>query len=211
MITEKMQPQFGEWKPGDAEPIRAGEIQRWRIIHAGVRDTVALQIVKATGIEPTLAAAPVGAIEQSNWVDQHCKSGEVVPQWEFAADGLTRKRAYVKSLNILQLAYRSDALIAFPSEGVYCVLDQSVQQSSVINPGPGQKDTRLLALVRVTGGTPVQGDLKAYVINSLISANSGMPGAVTQQLRDDDLTVSLQLATSRSISHFLSMVPCASK
>lgn len=188
MITGKMQPLFGEWNPGEGEPIRAGEVQRWRIIHAGVRDTVALQIIKATSIDPTLAAAPIGAAEQSNWVDQHCKAGEVLPQWEFALDGLTRKRASVKSLNILQPAYRSDALIAFPSEGVYCVLDQSVQQSSVINPGPGQKDTRLLALVKVTGGTPVQGNLNAYITSSLISANPGMPGSVAQQLRDDDLT-----------------------
>ncbi|MBB4373490.1 L-ascorbate oxidase [Bradyrhizobium sp. cir1] len=188
MITGKMQPQFGEWKPGEGEAIRAGEIQRWRIIHAGVRDTVALQIIKATDVDPALAAVPVGALEQSNWVDQHCKSGEVVQTWEFALDGLTRKRATAKMINILQPAYRSDVLIAFPSEGVFCVLDQSVQQSSVVNPGPGQKDTRLLALVRVTGGTPVQGDLKTYIVNSLIAADPTMPGTIAQQLRDDDLT-----------------------
>ena len=186
-VTGKLQPQFGEWKPGEGDPIGAGEIQRWRIIHAGVRDTVALQIIKGTNVDPDLAAAPIGALEQSNWVDQHCKSGDVVPQWEFALDGLTRKRATTKTLNIVQPAYRSDVLIAFPSDELYCVLDQSVQQSSVVNPGPGQKDTRLLAFVKVTGGTPVQGDLKAYIADSLIAANPTMPAAVAQQLRDDDL------------------------
>src|SRR5262249_46246049 len=125
--------------------------------------------------------------EQSNWVDQHCKSGDLVPQWEFALDGLTRKRAITKTINVLQPAYRSDVLITFPSDGVYCVLDQSVPQSSVVNPVPGQKDTRLPALVRVTGGTRVQGDLKTYIVNTLIAANSAMPAAVAQQLRDDDL------------------------
>ncbi len=189
MITGNIQPLFGEWEPGKGDPIRAGEIQRWRIIHGGVRDTVAMQVIKATGLDPAAALAPSGAAEQANWVDQHCKSGAVVPQWEFAVDGLTRKQASVKPVNILQPAYRSDTLIAFPSEGVYCVLDQAVQQSSLINPGPDQKDTRLLALVKVTGGTAVQGDLKTYILNSLVAANPGMPADVAEQLRKDDLTV----------------------
>jgi L-ascorbate oxidase len=188
MITGNMQPQFGEWKPGEGEPIRAGEIQRWRMIHGGVRDTVSLQIIKATDIDPSIATAPLGA-EQSNWVSQHCTTGEVVPQWEFAVDGLTRRKGQTKAVNILQPAYRSDALVAFPSEGVYCVMDQAAQPSSVVNPGPDRKDRRLLALVRVTGGTPVQGDLKTYILNSLVAGNPSMPAAIAQQLRADDLTV----------------------
>jgi L-ascorbate oxidase len=95
---------------------------------------VALQIIKGSNVDPDLAAAPIGALEQSNWGDQHCKSDNAVPQWEFALDGLTRKHAATKTLNILQPAYHSDVLIAFPSNGLYCVLDQSVQQSSVVNP-----------------------------------------------------------------------------
>src|SRR4030081_1082594 len=75
MITGNMQPQFGEWKPGEGEPIRAGEIQRWRMIHGGVRDTVSLQIIKATDIDSSISTAPPRA-ETSNWVSQHCTTGE---------------------------------------------------------------------------------------------------------------------------------------
>jgi FtsP/CotA-like multicopper oxidase with cupredoxin domain len=189
MITGQMQPQFGEWQPGKGEPIHAGEIQRWRLIHAGVRDTVALQIIKATNVDPQLLAAPTGAVEQANWVDQRCKSGAVVPQWEFAVDGLTRAHGQTKALNILQPAYRSEVLITFPSEGVYCVLDQSIAQTNVINPGPDAKDTRLLALVKVGAGTPVQGDPTSYMLSSLIAANPSMPPDVGQQLREQDLSV----------------------
>ena len=134
-----MQPQFGEWKPGEGEPIRAGEIQRWRMIHGGVRDTVSLQIIKATDIDPAnAAAAPLGA-EQPNWVSQHCTAGEVVPQWEFAVDGLTRRKGQTKAVNILQPAYRSDALVAFPSEGVYCVMDQAAQPLQRRQSRPGSQ------------------------------------------------------------------------
>ena len=188
IINGKMQPQFGEWTPGNGDPIRAGEVQRWRMIHAGVRDTVAVQIIKATNVNPSVALVPNGAIEQSNWVDQHCTSGEVVPQWEFAVDGLTRRHGQTKAVNILQPAYRSDALIAFPSEGIYCVLDQAVPTIGIINPGPNRKDRRLLALVRVSGGTAIPGDLKSYILNSLIAANPSMPADVAQQLRNEDLT-----------------------
>jgi len=188
MITGRMQPEFGEWKPGEGDPIRAGEIQRWRMIHGGVRDTVSMQIIKATNIDPSVAAAPREAVAQSNWVSQHCTTGEVVPQWEFAVDGLTRRKGQTKTVNILQPAYRSDALVTFPSEGVYCVLDQAAQPSSVVNPGPDRKDRRLLALVKVTGGTPVQGDPKTYILNTLIAANPSMPASVAQQLRNEDLT-----------------------
>jgi L-ascorbate oxidase len=189
MITGQMQPQFGEWQPGKGEPVRAGEIQRWRLIHAGVRDTVAPQIIKATNVDPQLLAAPTGAVEQANWVDQRCKSGAVVPQWEFAIDGLTRAHGQTKALNFLQPAYRSEVLITFPSEGVYCVLDQSIAQTNVINPGPDAKDTRLLALVKVGAGTPVQGDPTSYMLSSLIAANPSMPPDVGQQLREHDLSV----------------------
>jgi len=167
MITGQVQPTFGEARPGQGRPIHAGDVQRWRMIHGGVRDTINVQIVKAVGPDRDGGQPPNGALEQTNWVDQHCTPGQVVPQWEFAVDGLTRTHPQLKQSNVLQPAYRSDVLVTFPAEGTYCMLDQAAPATAIIKPRPEGKDRRLLGLVRVQGRTPVQGDFEGYIVQQL--------------------------------------------
>ncbi|HEY0331259.1 MAG TPA: multicopper oxidase domain-containing protein [Rhodopseudomonas sp.] len=195
MITGQMQPRFGNWG-GAGTPIRAGEIQRWRMIHGGVRDTINVQLVKAVGLADdgsAQSAAPdpqLGAQGQLDWVAQHCGADAVtVPQWEFAVDGLTRRSATVKPNNFLQPGYRSDVLVAFPQAGIYCILDQAAPATALVNPRPEGKSRRLLGLVRVQGGTPVAGDLAGYIQQQLQAANPGLPADVAQQLGGGDLSV----------------------
>jgi L-ascorbate oxidase len=52
----------------------------------------------------------------------------------------------------------------------------------LVNPRPDGKSRRLLGLVRVQDGTPVQGDLQTYIQSRLVAANPGMPGDVAQQI-----------------------------
>jgi FtsP/CotA-like multicopper oxidase with cupredoxin domain len=86
--------------------IKAGEIQRWRLIHGGIHDTVNLQIVRMVNRGPNAAKAlrgviPGTPIEQAKILAEVCPnrppdepskdpSIELIPQFEIASDGLTR-------------------------------------------------------------------------------------------------------------------------
>lgn len=191
MVSGRMQPRFGTWN-GEGAPIRAGDIQRWRMIHGGVRDTINVQLVKAVGLDAAgNEAAPdpaAGAQGQLDWVAQHCGAGAAtVPQWEFAVDGLTRRTATVKPNNIMQPGYRSEVLVAFPGPGIFCILDQAAPATALINPRPEGKSRRLLGLVKVEPGPGITGDPVAYIQQQLVAANPDLPAAVAQQLGAGDL------------------------
>lgn len=102
--------------------IEAGQVERWRTIHAGVRDTINLQIVRAnfsaangTVPQPTKANLP-------NFLKQVC-SGFEVPYQVVAADGLTMNDTITTTKTTLQPGYRYDLLTVFPESGVYCSME----------------------------------------------------------------------------------------
>jgi FtsP/CotA-like multicopper oxidase with cupredoxin domain len=85
--------------------VPAGAIQRWRFLHAGVHDTINLQIVRMTplpaaanGARATLASLLRGKsrAQQAPIVLQACSAtaSTLVPQFEIATDGLTRTRVH---------------------------------------------------------------------------------------------------------------------
>ncbi len=184
---------------GKVQPVltaHAGEIERWRLIHGGVRDTINLAIVKAVA-----APAPSGTATAANsgatatpeslaallqtlkaaalqkFTDQAC-TGAPDSQYEIAVDGLTRAAVSTKQVNILDPGQRSDVLVVFPSPGLYCVLDQSGDPAnSIIPPGrrPFSKDRSVLALVVVKVGVPVAGNTDAFVKTRLVQANADLP------------------------------------
>ena len=190
--------------------VRAGELQRWRFVHAGIHDTINLQIVRARAVKGKNLigdSALVGNREkQKADVAAACvaTASTLVPQFEIANDGLTRTQmntimteAGGLSLesNYLQPGYRSDILAVFPEEGDYCLLDQAAAPSQQINlatgqgaGGQGPSIPQLLAYVKVRGGTRVTGDLEAYVEQQLYDANPQLPTAVRDGLRTGDLT-----------------------
>lgn len=180
--------------------LPAGQIQRWRMIHGGIHDTVNLQIVPmvksqnndkaALALRGILKGSPKA---QEALVKEICpvltpdgaKHVDLVPQFEIASDGLTRtainpigvKQKSVSGgigSNFLQPGYRSDVLIAFPHPGTYCVLNQAATPEERANAGKGGQgpnETQLLATVNVTAGTDVKGDLGEYVNQSLYKGN----------------------------------------
>lgn len=196
--------------------VPAGEIQRWRFIHAGIHDTVNLQVVRATPVgvpaSGRLMAVASNAIAQSallgNRIEQEaavqtqCVANEqtLVPQFEIAVDGLTR--THVKTIgvgkdnpsNYLQPGYRSDVLVAFPQDGDYCLMDQAAPASQRFDPttgkggGAGPSEPQLLAYVHVRGGHPVAGELEKYVDDTLFAANPQLPPDVRNGLRTGDIT-----------------------
>lgn len=186
--------------------LPAGQIQRWRFVHAGIHDTLNVQIVRAAQGDPRnlIGASALSGNRQQQTQDllASCvaSSSTLVPQFEFATDGLTRTKLHtiqadgaggVLQSNYLQPGYRSDILVAFPSEGDYCLLDQAAPPSQRVanggGGGQGPSTPQLLAYVHVRGGQAVTTDLGAYVEQALYNANPQLPQPVRDGLLKGDL------------------------
>ena len=188
--------------------VPAGEIQRWRFVHAGIHDTINVQVVRASPVRSTnliQASALSGNREQQKadlLASCQATAANLIPQFEIAADGLTRVKvrtvradtaAGLTESNYLQPGYRSDILVVFPSDGDYCLLDQAApeQERAGNGSGPGGQGPstpQLLAYIHVRGGQAVTTDLKDYVLGSLAAANPTLPVKVRDGLRKGDLS-----------------------
>jgi L-ascorbate oxidase len=162
----------------------AGQVERWRMIHGGVRDTIALQFRKraANAAEPTGLKASAA----QSYVDTNC-TGAPLPYHLVAADGLTMAAATRAPIAVFQPGYRWDALVVFPETGDYCILNINTSASATVN--QNLKPTQLLGVVNVAGGTPVNGDLSDYLKAQLqAAAAANMPpdmrGIVSSELGD---------------------------
>ncbi len=145
--------------------VRAGNIERWRIIDAGVRDTIQVQFRKLR-----MSAATPGKLrpaQQNKWISENC-TGELLSQWEIAADGLTHGQMIRKTSNTMQPGYRSDVLMVFPEAGNYCMLDAAAPADGNVN--AVLESRQLLGFVSVGEGTNVTGDPQAYLRDQLIAA-----------------------------------------
>ncbi|BBP77381.1 L-ascorbate oxidase [Pseudomonas sp. Ost2] len=221
-INGVVQPTITQTSAG--KNIQAGEIVHWRFIHGGIHDTVNLQIVPLDTTSPKAklanALAPLVGTpkEQAQRIADLCPITvadskapvELVPQFEIAADGLTRtsirpigvNRKSVSGgigSNFLQPGYRSDVLLMFPREGTYCVLNQAATPAERANAGgpgkgpggQGPNETQLLATVVVKGGKVVTSDPQAYIQQALYDANKAdkdLPAAALEGLRSGNLS-----------------------
>jgi L-ascorbate oxidase len=152
---------------------KQGQVERWRMIHAGVHDTISLTLVK---MKPKARlAAKLSEAAEEKFIAQSC-TGAVIPYNLVAADGLTMAAAQATKIATFQPGYRFDALVAFPEAGEYCVIDASSPGAGSVNgdtPGP-----RLMGTVHVDAGTPVP-DINAYLTDTLVArAQAAMPPAV---------------------------------
>ncbi len=186
--------------------MQAGQIERWRLIHGGVRDTINFSVTKATLADSTRESfnktlAQLGktpAAQQNSLINQFCGTvpANGVNQVEFAVDGLTREQMSVKKMNVLQPGYRSDLLMSFNEPGIYCILDAETTAAGSVNgiapptgsslkgePTTNINDTRLLSLVFVSGGTPYKGGPAEYISKQLIAANQDLPAPVLKDLQ----------------------------
>lgn len=139
-----------------------GQIERWRLIHAGVRDTISLTLVK---MKPDARlASRLSEAASEKFIRQSC-TGAALPYNLIAADGLTMGAAQQTKLATFQPGYRFDALVVFPEPGNYCLIDASSPGAGSVNgdtPGP-----RLMGTVTVAPGTAVP-DIGAYVTDALV-------------------------------------------
>jgi FtsP/CotA-like multicopper oxidase with cupredoxin domain len=128
--------------------VKQNAVERWRLIHGGVRDTVRVIFVKASS--PVLDLKPGNGLEAENmeqFTDLVCGRA-ITPVTTVAADGLTLNQAQSTRFTTMQPGYRWDLLVQFPLEGDYCMLDILSQAGESVGGGlaPG---ARLLGVVRV--------------------------------------------------------------
>lgn len=168
--------------------VRAGVIQRWRVIHAGVRDSVTLEFRK---LAPGVAAERYrtgDAADRRAFVDRNC-TGPVVPALSVALDGLTRRRGVIQSVSAFQPGYRQDLLVAFPEPGIYCIVDD--EAAAVEATGAKLNDRELLGYVEVAEGPGIGGaDPAVFIVEALVAAaEAHMPAdvkdAIVHDLRRD--------------------------
>jgi len=162
---------------------RTGQVERWRTIHGGVRDTINLQFrkLKAGARDPKALRAK----EHDAFVGENC-TGDALPQHLIAADGLTTAAAIKTTETVYQPAYRWDTLMVFPQAGAYCVIDAAAPAAANVNRAVPSR--QLLGLVHVAKGRPVPADITSFLTAELTAAAKvNMPadvlGTVVADLR----------------------------
>lgn len=170
----------GQILPRFADAI-AGRVERWRNIHAGIRDSINLQFVPMRkSAKPELLR---NLSQHAQWISQNCV-GAPLTQFEIASDGLTHGQAIRKSQTILQPGYRSDLLMVFPNAGEYCVIDGNLPAIDSVS--GDAESRRLLGTVSVSPGLPVDSDPTAYLTKVLTTAaRQWMPTDVRQKVTED--------------------------
>lgn len=199
---------------GQTQPVlhlQAGDVERWRMIAGGIQDTVNLQIVRArvtTSVTTSVAtsgqvttgrnhAPHLPAYARQGASDQGASEmtcdGDVVGQYEIAADGLTRREISEKDTNYLYPGQRSDILVPFSRPGLYCVIDQTGSTVNTIIPRsvrPEGKSPSLIAIADVSPSWSYGGyeSEDALVRRTLTDGNSSLPPAVRQRLQSFNLS-----------------------
>jgi FtsP/CotA-like multicopper oxidase with cupredoxin domain len=177
---------------------RQGAVERWRLIHGGVRDTISLVFRKA---KPNASLQPgprLAAERMDELIAQSCE-GEPLPYHLVAADGLTMAQAQLVTSATFQPGYRFDALVQFPEAGNYCVIDAASRATSSVGNLPS--GSRLLAMMRVSPDArqAARGDVEAQLV---AAAEQKMPADVRA-------TVVADLRNGLRLSRFVPHPPIA--
>lgn len=152
--------------------MKQNAIERWRLIHGGVRDTIRVIFVAANG--PSVDPRPGEHLAGENmeaFIQANCSFAtqffDVV-----AADGLTMRKS-MRTRNVtMQPGYRWDLLVSFPNAGEYCMLDVTSQATESVGNLPS--GVRLLGIVKVQAD-PVSAQRGTVPQQLVDSASRTMP------------------------------------
>jgi L-ascorbate oxidase len=163
------------------DKTKVGEIERWRMIHAGVRDTISLEFRKLTDKAPSINTLKTA--DADPYIEENC-TGAPIPYHVIADDGLTRAAAWQTKLTTLQPGYRSDALVVFPEAGSYCVIDASAPAAGSVS--RKLENRQLLGVVKVNPGTNNIDDIHSYLTEQLVAAaERTMPNSIQAKVVSD--------------------------
>ncbi|TBW07214.1 copper oxidase [Azotobacter chroococcum] len=131
---------------------KAGSVERWRLIHAGVRDSIRLSFRK---LDPAQASAAPGKsrLARQRFIEKAC-TGAPLAQFAVAGDGLTRSAVSQRDSTVLQPGYREDLLMIFPEAGTYCIVDETLRPEQSVNHESYPRE--LLGYVEVKGSAAGQ-------------------------------------------------------
>ncbi|WP_444996611.1 multicopper oxidase family protein [Aliikangiella sp. IMCC44359] len=133
---------FGNWPDsgrftsinGIVQPVFndavVGQVERWRMIHAGVHDSISLQIRKLKNNSQSWKN--LKASEHKQFIENNC-TGDIVSQHVIAADGLTTAHIQNKKTTVFQPGYRWDSLVLFSEPGTYCIIDETAEAISNVS------------------------------------------------------------------------------
>ena len=164
--------------------IKAGEFERWRFIHAGVSGSIGVSFQR---YQPATDAASYTAGDlaaRGAYVDDFC-TGEPVPQFSVALDGLTRSEVFEQRRMNMHPGYRDDLLMAFPEPGIYCIVDNDAPAHETIRMQARQR--QLLGFVEVTGRAPRgEPDWRSRLQRQLVAAaRRHMPADMRKRVVDE--------------------------
>lgn len=176
---------------GNIHPVisttKIGDIERWRVIHAGNDDTVSIEFRKLRD-DSSESQFQASASSLSNRILSDC-DGPRVSHYQIAVDGLTRGSVSEKQVSVLHPGNRTDFLVTFPEAGTWCVVDTASPSGGAIQ--GSRSDHQLLGFVKVTGDSRV-GKIqpKSWIKNELIRAaqsniNQSMKASVVNDLESD--------------------------
>jgi FtsP/CotA-like multicopper oxidase with cupredoxin domain len=139
---------------------RPGEVQRWRMVHAGVRETLHLAIVPEDGegrLHPALPRTSQGRLDLKALLSKGVK---FVPMHVVAEDGIAYGRVDEHNSFELQPGYRADALIKIAEPGTYRLVDLPADPLEALHPQAETLSTlaRIVArLCEIMGPTVLAG------------------------------------------------------
>lgn len=164
---------------GQLADAEVGVPERWRMIHAGVRDTINFEIRRKIGdADHTVASTD----EAESWIDTNC--GEPIDYHVVAQDGLTMSAAQARKQAILQPGYRVDALVVFPEPGAYCVIDGEAPAEGSV--GTMKSSRRLLGVVTASGDATPDAGSSEWLAEWLVNAAARtMPEDVVGFVQND--------------------------
>ncbi|MGH6612826.1 multicopper oxidase family protein [Sphingomonas sp.] len=174
-----------------------GQVERWRMIHAGVRDTISLQFFKAKPGKLIKKLRLIKSAEDEEKVIRETCGTEALPYSVVAADGLTMAAGQQTKLTTFQPGYRYDALVVFPDTAGYCVIDSAAPKAGTVNALAVSR--QLLGFVNVAPGTKVTGTVGTYVTDALVANATKVIPADVQPSVIADLKAGMKL--TRFVPH----------
>lgn len=118
---------------GQVAPVikmRPGELQRWRMVHAGVRESIDVAIYPEDSIG-RLPRAPLAGEAVRRWRTEQDRR---LPTWRIAEDGIAYGRMDRVYSTELEPAYRADLLVKIDQPGRYALIDEARPAGSGLHP-----------------------------------------------------------------------------
>jgi FtsP/CotA-like multicopper oxidase with cupredoxin domain len=143
-MGQVLQPRFGSRTSinGEITPtieMRQGELQRWRLLHAGILETLELGLVSKEG---ALTQRASDALENEKAAAERIRFKVI------AYDGLATGRIDDVDHLELESGYRADALVRFDKPGDYELIDLKTKPVNSLQ--GGEEDFHVVAKVHVT-------------------------------------------------------------